>query len=73
MPDLDPELAKRLPKWLVWVLERKREKERKRSWSRPSSSAEDPSALRGVCTTPSRRRGASLEPPWDPQKDLLGA
>jgi len=56
MPDLDPELAKRLPKWLVWVLERKREKERKRSWSRPSSSAE--------CAPPQVGVG---EPPWSPR------
>jgi len=27
MAELDPEVAKRLPKWLVWVLEQKRKKE----------------------------------------------
>jgi len=31
VPDLDPELAKRLPKHIVWALEQKRKKKRKRS------------------------------------------
>jgi len=31
VPDLDPELAKHLPKHMLWTLEQLREKERKRS------------------------------------------